>query len=117
MPIRAFTTSIKDVHTFLQDGCSGVAYYFEQKVMTLSSKGFRLIEYRAGSARVLTPAEPLTHTFIVDRTGDNDFFIFSNRQDLQKLGWLWSVAARCRGSLIYLPTRKNLLSPYLKALV
>lgn len=82
--------------------------------MSLSSTSFRLIEYRAGPARVLTPAEPLTHTFIVDRTGDNDFFIFSNRQDLQRLGWLWSVAARCRGSLIYLPTRKNPLSHYLK---
>lgn len=78
-----------------------------------SIRHLRFKEYRVGDTRVLTPVRPLIHTYIVELCRGNDFMIFSNQQDLQGLGKLWSVAARSRGSLIYLPTGKNPLTPYL----
>lgn len=58
-----------------------------------SIRHLRFKEYRVGGTRVLTPVHPLIHTYIVELCRGNDFMIFSNQQDLQGLGKLWSVAA------------------------
>lgn len=52
-------------------------------------------------------------TYVLNVHG-NSFVVFSNQEDLQRLGILWSIAARFKNAFIYLPTRKNPLTSYLK---
>lgn len=78
----------------------------------MSFKHFRFKEYRVGRTRVLIPEQSFIYTYVGDLCSGNDFMIFSNQQDLHKLGKLWSVAARFRDALVYLPIRKNPVTPY-----